>query len=221
MSPKVKRVWNVITTVFVVLVVIIAILLVGVRLVGIQPYTVLSGSMEPTYHVGSLIYVWTRGDPTELKTGDPVTFMLNENTVATHRIIEVIPDESDPTVVRYRTKGDANEDADGALVHSANVIGKPLFTIPYLGYFANFVQQPFGRTIALTGCILILIAALLPDLLSKKTKQAAGGEKVVAEAKAEAPTDEPSVAETPAAEEGTKTETVEDCSKNPNEEQAK
>ena len=130
MPTKLKFVWNVVTTVFVVLIVVFAVLLVGVRIVGIQPYTVLSGSMEPTYHVGSLIYVSRNVDPLELKTGDPVTFMLNETTVATHRIIEVIPDESDPTVVRFRTKGDANKDPDGALVHSANVIGKPIFTIP-------------------------------------------------------------------------------------------
>ena len=52
-----KKVWNFITTIIVVLVVILAILLVGVRVVGFDVYTVLSGSMEPTYHVGSLIYV--------------------------------------------------------------------------------------------------------------------------------------------------------------------
>ena len=59
-----KTVWNAITTVLVALVVVLAILLVGVRVVGLTPYVVLSGSMEPTYHTGSLIYV---------KKVDPVT----------------------------------------------------------------------------------------------------------------------------------------------------
>ena len=44
-----KTVWNVITTVLVALVVVLAILLVGVRVVDLTPYVVLSGSMEPTY----------------------------------------------------------------------------------------------------------------------------------------------------------------------------
>ena len=51
----VKKIWNGFTTVLVCLVVILAVLLVGVRLVGFQVFTVLSGSMEPTYHVGRVI----------------------------------------------------------------------------------------------------------------------------------------------------------------------
>lgn len=41
-----KTVWNVITTVLVAAVVVLAILLVGVRVTGLTPYVVLSGSME-------------------------------------------------------------------------------------------------------------------------------------------------------------------------------
>lgn len=176
MSTKFKRVWNAVTTALVVLVVILAILVVGVRLVGIMPYTVLSGSMEPEYHVGSIIYVWTDIDPLKLKVNDPVTFMLDENTVATHRIIEVIPDENDPTVVRFRTKGDANQEPDGPPLHSANVIGKPIFTIPLLGYFAHYVQQPPWKYIALTACIVLLLSTLFSDLIlfkkeSKKLRE--------------------------------------------------
>ena len=55
MSKTVKRIWNWFTTVLVAVVVILALLLVGARLIGLQVFTVLSGSMEPTYHVGSLI----------------------------------------------------------------------------------------------------------------------------------------------------------------------
>lgn len=83
-----------ISTVLVVIVVVVALLLVGARLFGLQVYAVLSGSMEPTYHVGSLIYV-KDVDPFELESGEVITFMLDENTVATHRIVEVVPDEED------------------------------------------------------------------------------------------------------------------------------
>jgi signal peptidase len=170
---NIKRIWNIATTIFVVLVVLLAILLVGVRLIGIQPYTVLSGSMEPNYHVGSLIYV-KKVDPLTLDVDDPVTFMLNENTVATHRIIEKIPDETDPNVVRFRTKGDHNDDPDGSLLHSNNVIGKPIFTIPYLGYLANFVQNPPGRYIALGACAFLLVTVIF----SGGEKKPKSGKKV-------------------------------------------
>ena len=55
MNPTVKKVWNAVTWVLVLCVAVLAFLLAGVRLIGYTPYTVLSGSMEPTYPVGSLI----------------------------------------------------------------------------------------------------------------------------------------------------------------------
>lgn len=166
MPQGVKKVWNIVTTVLVILLVLVVILLVGVRLFGIKPYTVLSGSMEPSYPVGSLIYV-KEVDPLTLKKNDPVTFMLNETTVATHRIVEVIPDKDDPDVVRFRTKGDNNKDEDGDLVHSNNVIGKPIFCIPLLGYVANYVQNPPGKYVALGACLILLAAVMLPTFDKK------------------------------------------------------
>ena len=87
-----KKGWDIVSGVLVAIVVVLAIALAGVRLVGIQPYTVLSGSMEPTYHVGSLIYV-KKIDPADIEPGTPITFMLSEDTIATHRVVEVVPDE--------------------------------------------------------------------------------------------------------------------------------
>lgn len=161
-----KKLWNAFTTLLVVLVVLLVILLVGVRVIGLQPYVVLSGSMEPAYHVGSLIYV-KDVDYTQLQAGDVITFMLNEKTVATHRIVEVIPDETEPGVVRYRTKGDANEVEDGSLIHYRNVIGSPVFTIPYLGYVANYVQNPPGMYIAISAGAILILLMFLPDLFGK------------------------------------------------------
>ncbi|MBE5868580.1 MAG: signal peptidase I [Lachnospiraceae bacterium] len=169
MSRKMKKIWNWFTTVLVVLVVLLAVLLVGARIVGFKVFTVLSGSMEPDYPVGSLIYV-REVDPDDLESKDVITFMLDENIVATHRIIEVIPDEADSTVVYFRTKGDANNAADGKLVHSKNVIGTPVFTIPWLGYVANFIQNPPGTYIAIAVCAILILLMFVPDLLRKEEK---------------------------------------------------
>lgn len=167
MGKTVKKVWNIITTIIVVLAILLAIAFVGVRLVGLQVYTVLSGSMEPTYHTGSLIYV-KKVDYTQLQSGDVITFMLDENTIATHRIVEVVPDENDASVVRYRTKGDANAAEDGSLVHYKNVVGTPVFTIPYLGYVANYIQNPPGMYVAISAGAILILLVFLPDLFSKE-----------------------------------------------------
>lgn len=151
-------------TVVVVIIVALAVALAGVRLFGIQPYAVTSGSMEPTYHVGSLIYVKSV-DTSKLQAGDVITFMLDEDTVATHRITAVVPDEEDASVLRFRTKGDANDTEDGSLVHYKNVIGTPVFTIPYLGYLAGVIQHPPGTYIAIGGAAILLILVFLPDIL--------------------------------------------------------
>lgn len=161
----IKKIFNITTTAVVIVVVLFAVLLVGARLFGLRVYTVLSGSMEPAYKVGALIYVKTV-NADELKAGDVITFMLDEDTVATHRIVEVIPDENDPAVLRFRTKGDANDAEDGGLVHCSNVIGTPVFTIPYLGYIASYIQNPPGTYVAISGGAVLLILVFLPNLFA-------------------------------------------------------
>lgn len=169
MGKTLKKILNVISTILVVIVVVLALLLVGARFIGLNVYTVLSGSMEPTYHVGSLIYV-KDVDTDELKTGDVITYMLDEDTIVTHRIVDVIPDETDPSIVRFQTKGDANDSVDGSLVHYKNVIGTPVFSIPKLGYLANYIQKPPGRYIAISAGAIILLLVFLPDLFSDDDK---------------------------------------------------
>ena len=110
----------------------------------------------------------------ELKSGDVITFMLSEDLVATHRIVDVYPDQDDPTVLRYQTKGDANEAADGTLVHYKNVIGTPVFTIPYLGYVADFIQKPPGTYAAIAIGAVLLALMCLPDLFREEEPKKRG-----------------------------------------------
>ncbi|MBQ9973961.1 MAG: signal peptidase I [Oscillospiraceae bacterium] len=160
-----KKIWNTASTILVWFVVAMAVLLVALRVMGFQVYNVISGSMEPTYSVGDLLYV-KQVDPDVVKVGDPITFVLNENlVVATHRVIRV-----DAENRYFYTQGDANETPDAAPVHFNNLVGIPKFSIPKLGYVSDFVQNPPGVYIAL-GVGLVLIALLfLPDILFKKAE---------------------------------------------------
>ena len=162
-----RKIWNIITTVIVIAAVILACLLVGVRLVGLQVFTVLSPSMEPTYHVGSLIYV-KAADTSELEVGDAITFKAEGGTIVTHKIIEIIEDENGS--VRYRTQGEANDAPDGGSVEYKNVIGKPVFTIPYLGYFASYITSPKGRYAAMAAAGVLLLLIFVPEFFKGKKK---------------------------------------------------
>lgn len=172
MNAKLKKTWNIISTVLVAVVVILALLLAGARLLGMQVFTVLSGSMEPAYHTGSIIYV-KKIATEDIQPGTVITFMLDEDTVATHRVTAVVPDQEDPTVVRFRTKGDANNAEDGSLVHYKNVIGTPVFTIPGLGYVANYIQHPPGAYVAISAAAVLLLLVFLPDVLAPEKKKSA------------------------------------------------
>lgn len=164
-NQKLNKIWSIASTAVVILAVIVAVLLMGLRLFGYQVFNVVSGSMEPTYSVGDLIYV-KEVDPELIQVGDPITFVLNEDlVVATHRVIEI-----DGENRRFYTKGDANDTADAAPVHYNNLIGVPKLRIPLLGYVSNYIQHPPGSYIAVAIGALLIVAVFLPDLLKKENK---------------------------------------------------
>lgn len=163
-----KKIWKILSTVLVIMIVFMAVALVGMRLVGWQVFTVVSGSMEPTYSVGDMIYV-KPVKPEEIQAGDVITFVMNENlVVGTHRVTEV---EQREEHIYFHTKGDANETADVAAVMDENVLGKPVLAIPLLGYVSNWVQRPPGSYIAVAVATLLLAIVILPDILSGSRKQ--------------------------------------------------
>lgn len=165
MPSKAKKIWNIISTVLVALVVVVAVLLVGARVIGLRVFNVVSGSMAPTYQVGDLIYVKSMAGE-DFEVGMPITYVMDENlVVSTHRVVAV--DLENKCIY---TKGDANDAPDAPSVDFRNVIGTPVFRIPYLGFVAKFIQSPPGSYIAIVVGAVLLIAVFLPDLLGKKKK---------------------------------------------------
>ena len=171
-SPKIKKIWNVTSNVLVAFVVMCAVFLMGSRVAGYQVFNVISGSMEPFYSVGDLIYV-KDVNPYDIEVGTPITFVLNEDlVVATHRVIKV-----DTENQRFYTKGDANDTADAAPVHFNNVIGVPQFSIPLLGYVSDFIQNPPGMYITISVGVILIVAVFLPDFIKKKEENVESEEK--------------------------------------------
>lgn len=164
-SQVFKKIRSVISTILVVVIVCFAVFLMGSRLLGYRVFTVISGSMEPTFRVGDLIYVM-KADPKDIEVGTPITFVLNEDlVVATHRVVSV-----DYENQHFYTKGDANETPDSAPVHFNNVIGVPRFRIPLLGYVSDFIQHPPGTYITIAVGVVLIGAVFLPDLFGNKKK---------------------------------------------------
>lgn len=155
-----------VSTVIFTMILLLMFLLVGIRIFGLQPYTVLSGSMESVYPTGSIIYVKSV-NPKNLAEGDIITFKMANGIVATHRIVELVPDDNGNTV-SFRTKGDENDIADGSLVKYEAVIGQPQFCIAKLGYFATFLKRKNGIAFLI---VAVLVATALEITASNLTSQ--------------------------------------------------
>lgn len=155
------KVINVATNTVLVLVIAFMAMMYVPRLFGVTPYVVLSGSMEPTYHVGSLIFV--NEDFEKIEVGDPITFYLNSTTLVTHRVIGI-----DEEQMLYTTKGDANNTADFKPVSYNNIVGVPVFTIPLMGYVAVYVVSFEGKVALASLVALMILISYIPRLLDKR-----------------------------------------------------
>ena len=123
-----KKFIKIVTDILLVIVLVMAAVLYIPRLMGLKTYKVLSGSMEPEYHVGRVVYV-EKSSIEDIEVGDVITFYINDNTVVTHRVVD-----KDNDTESLHTKGDANETEDGGSVAYDKVVGKVVLNVPYLGY---------------------------------------------------------------------------------------
>lgn len=121
-------------------------------IIGYHPMIVLSGSMEPTFPIGSVVY-YHKCKFENLTVGTPITFKAGDALV-THRITTV--NGISRTVV---TKGDNNETEDSQPVEETKIVGEATkFAIPYAGYFVTYGKKPV--TIIIMAVILLINYAL-------------------------------------------------------------
>lgn len=155
----VKKIWNFITTAILIVMLILVACLYIPKFFGISPLIVLSGSMEPEYPIGSLLYV-NQHNLDDIKIGDAITFYIDESTLVTHRVVGI--DESSCT---YITKGDANEVNDGSPVSFDDVLGVPIMNIPKLGGVADWLSHKSGKIIYVTAIIVVTILMFMGDII--------------------------------------------------------
>jgi len=151
-----KKFWTIFLNTILIIFVLIGILVVFSLLPlknNYRIFSVMSGSMEPTLPVGSLIVVKPVG---EYKVSDVITYKstAKKNDFTTHRIHEIKDKDGTKTFV---TKGDANEEPDFESVGLDRVIGKQRFTIALVGYVLWFVKTLPGLIIIIVIPALILI----------------------------------------------------------------
>ena len=113
-----------------------------------------SSSMEPALPAGSLAMVGPV-DTDSIEVGDVIAFNppWDPGITVTHRVVEVRSDG-------FVTKGDASEDPDPFVIPAADVIGRPSWHIPYIGYALSHIGS-FARSIWGFALLIVLPAVVI------------------------------------------------------------
>ena len=155
----VKTICNILSTIILVVLLAAAAVILVPMLLGYKEMAVLSGSMEPTIPVGSLVYV-KPVEASELEAGDVCTYYLSDGeTFVTHRVISIDPDAQ--TLV---TQGDANDTSDGDLSFE-QVFGRADFHLPYLGLAIQNMRTPAGIMVICGVVALVILLNFIPAII--------------------------------------------------------
>lgn len=129
------------------------------RMFGYDILAVLSGSMEPTYKVGSILYIDKNFQAEDIKVGDVITFKTDNDTIITHRVIDINEDKT------FKTKGDNNDIEDMTPIKFEDLLGKVIFTLPLIGYIAINIKTKQGILWIVALFLIVIIIQLIPELL--------------------------------------------------------
>ena len=125
--------------------------------IGMRSFTVMSGSMEPTIHVGDVV-IDKKISPLDARPGDVVTFSdpTGRKRLITHRIRSL---RVQGNTVRVVTKGDANDAVERWTVPADGRIGRVELRVWKLGYPLVYAHSRFGliALVALPALLLCLV----------------------------------------------------------------
>ena len=177
-----KRILKILGAVVLVLVLVAAIMTVlgavlkderGLSPWGTGFYFLVTGSMEPTMPVGTLVFV-TTVSADSIKAKDVVTFREGvTGAVVTHRVREVTVSDG---VYTYLTRGDTNN-VDDAPLRYENIIGRVLFAIPGTSIFLTIFKEVkyLAAAVIAIGIALCVIGVIGSSRKKKNDAQAEAG----------------------------------------------
>ncbi|CAF9930181.1 Signal peptidase complex catalytic subunit [Imshaugia aleurites] len=125
---------------------------------------VLSGSMEPAFQRGDLLFLWNRGQDTQV--GEIVVYNVKGKDIPiVHRVVRRYGGGNEP--LQLLTKGDNNLADDTELyargqdylTRSTDIIGSVIGYVPFVGYVTILLcEHPWLKTVllGLMGVMVVL-----------------------------------------------------------------
>ena len=167
-----KKAWNILSTVFVWIVVLIAVFMMIFTIIsvntfdrndreifGLRCYIVLSDSMSATdFDAGDLVLV-KEVDPNTLQEGDIIAYQSqnpeNYGATVTHKIRAKTTDKNgNPGFITYGTTTNVD---DETVVTFPFILGKYQMSLPKVGTFFRFLKTPQGYIVCILVPFLLLI----------------------------------------------------------------
>jgi signal peptidase len=159
-TKLISRLCNGLGTAILLLIILCAGGLLLSQFLGWQPMGILSGSMEPSYHVGGLVFIDTKAAPEDIAPGDVVAFYIGDDTVVTHRVVAV-----DREAGTFTTQGDANNAVDAPTAFD-RMIGRAGRHVPLAGYALMNLKTVKGFAVGAIMVAVLILLFVIPMLLA-------------------------------------------------------
>ena len=135
-------------------------------------FTVITGSMEPKYHVGDVL-IAKKVDPSTLKEGDVISYLGKvgsfKDKIITHQITNVRKDSEGNYL--FSAKGLANIVEDPTVTED-QLYGKVIYRSKVLTLVYNAISTKFGFYALIIIPILFVVGSeLISTMLSKEEKR--------------------------------------------------
>ncbi len=126
--PDYKKITFVSSVTLIIFLILILLVVLVPRIFGLTPYIIEDREMNPYYAQGNLIYVRPKNTD-EILVGDIITYYENSGKkISTRRVIAIENNYND-----FYTKADTRTYIEPGVVKKRNIIGSPIFQIPYIG----------------------------------------------------------------------------------------
>ncbi|MBC8545223.1 signal peptidase I [Bianquea renquensis] len=125
-------------------------------LAGYSGMIVLTESMQSEIPKGSLV-IAKQVDPNTLQIGDDITYMANQTTSVTHRIVGIMENYENTGQRAFEAQGVMNSEPDRQPVPAVNVVGKVVYHSEVLGNIASFIRTywPVLLFVLAVGAVLL------------------------------------------------------------------
>ncbi len=178
LDNKIFKICSSIIEWIIMVVLVLLIILVGVQkfsnkgsFFGYRIYTIISGSMIPTYNVGDTLLIKEMSSD-NIKIGDAVTYLGEggqmHGKIITHQVVEIDFDENGKYL--FHTKGIANNIED-PIVSQDQVLGKVVHKFFFLTLLGKITTSMPLLFIFVTIPIAIIIALEIVKLVYKKDEE--------------------------------------------------